>query len=99
MKLFKTLLITTSFLLFAIGTLILVGDLLYIRKYGFDFDDVAEMTESDGPVDWPTGERPTYALFPAFTYALVFWLPAVAAFVWQRTIGKSYAGRNWRGTE
>ena len=81
------------------GAIIFVGDLHYIVKHGFDFNDVAGLTDQDGPIDWPTGERPTLTYFPAFTFAGIFWLPAVATYVWQRRVGKSLAVLIRGGTE
>jgi hypothetical protein len=56
--------------LFLVGTFIIVGDVLFIRRYGFDFNDVAFVTATGAFADWPTGERPPYAMVPATGYGL-----------------------------
>jgi len=48
-----------------------------MQHYGFDFDDVAGMCD-EGPVDWPTGERPPWADIPLYAFSFPFLLTAFA---------------------
>jgi hypothetical protein len=81
------------------GLLLLAADIGTIRRYGCDLNDVACIDPRWGPVDWPTGERPTYALVPAFVYAFGFWLAAALLYAPWPEGGKNYRGRILRGTE
>lgn len=90
--------IIISSILFVIGLALLFYDAHFIYKYGYDMNEVAGIID-DGPIDWPTGERPAYANYPAFVYAAGFCLTAVATFLLWPKAGKSYRGRICRGTE
>jgi hypothetical protein len=65
-----------SLVLLADGLAIFFWDSWTSHQYGFHMNEVAGITADGGPVDWPTGERPTFTLIPFFVYALVFLLPA-----------------------
>jgi hypothetical protein len=49
----------TSLVLLAVGLAIFFWDAWTSHQYGFHMNEVAGITE-DGPIDWPTGERPTF---------------------------------------
>jgi len=87
-----------SSILLALGLAIVVYDVCIIFQFGFDINDVAGITD-DGPVDWPTGERPAFALVPAFVYGFAFWLAAAAVLSLWPEVGRPYTGRICRGTE
>src|SRR5262245_15939452 len=57
---------------------IVFGDIPFIRRYGVDFSDAAFVTADGQAVDWPTGEHPLWAAFPAWVYAIP---PAITALV------------------
>ena len=58
---------------------VVLADTLFIWRYGVDFCDAAFITETGDFADWPTGERPGWALVPAWLYALPLVLLAVTA--------------------
>jgi hypothetical protein len=67
---------------FAVGLLIMglwmLGyDFWFIIHYGFDYNDVAGVCD-EGPIDWPTGERPIWANLPLFVYSFPFLASAFA---------------------
>ena len=82
-----------------VGAIIVVGDLLFIRRYGVDYNDVAFVTRNDDLVDWPTGERPLYAYVPTAGYGLAAWFAAALVLVPWPEIPKSYHGAIRRRTE
>ena len=84
--------------LLAIGLVILAYDASFFVRYGMDATDVAAISDGD-IIDWPTGERPVWALAPAFAYALVSWILATAVFAVCCRARRDYSGRIWRGTE
>lgn len=90
--------ICTALLVFA-GTVIVVGDVLFIRRYGVDYNDVAFVTRNDDVVDWPTGERPLYACVPAAGYGFAAWLVAALLLVPWPEIATGYHGAVRRGAE
>lgn len=94
----KTALLIVMWLLVAFGLVILGYDALFYFQYGCDATDVAGASNGD-IVDWPTGERPAWALVPAFTYSIGFFLLASVAFGIRRQLGRYYLGRVWRGAE
>ena len=92
------LLIVTSFLIIA-GLLVVLEDLDAILRWGCVINDVAAIDPHWGSIDWATGERPSWALVPAFVYSFGFWLVAVLLFVPWPERGRPYRGRVIRGTE
>ena len=88
-----------SLVLLAAGLVIFFWDAWTSHQYGFQMSEVAGITEDGGPVDWPTGERPTFTLIPIFVYALAFLLPAAGANALRISVGRGNPGRICRGTE
>ena len=62
---------------FVIGTAILLYDFYFFHCYGDDMNNVA-VVQQGKTFDWPTGERPLYAFFPAWFYGVAFALVAAA---------------------
>lgn len=99
MRLSRKLQLTVAmFLLFA-GSVVLVGDLLFIRRYGVDYNNVAFVTRNDDVADWPTDERPLYSYVPAAGYGLATWFVAALFLVPWPEIPRGYHGAVRRGTE
>ena len=90
--------IVTSILIVA-GLLLFLTDVDAICRWGCDMNDVAAIDPYWGPIDWPTGERPDWALIPAFVYSFGFWLIAALLFVPWPEKQMPYRGRILRGTE
>jgi hypothetical protein len=90
--------IIVSLVLLAVGLAILVFDAYTSCRYGFHMNEVAGITDDGVPIDWPTGERPTFTLIPLSGYALFFGLAAVGVFSLWRVVGCAYHGRICRGT-
>jgi len=99
MHLFRKLQLTVAMFLVFVGAVIVIGDLLFIRRYGVDYNAVAFVTRSDGVVDWPTGERPLYAYVPAAGYGLAAWFVAALFLVPWPEFPNLYHGTIRRGTE
>jgi hypothetical protein len=95
----RTLRLAAALLLILLGLYVLLEDVHAILRYGCDINDVAAIDPRWGPVDWPTGERPTYAMVPAFVYALGFWVAGALLFVPWPEGRRRYPGRILRGTE
>ena len=95
----KALLAIVACLLIALGLAIVADDLDTILRYGFDTNDVAGFTNTGEPVDWPTGERPLFALPPAYAYGIGFCGLAAALLLIRSTLGNHYCARVLRGTE
>jgi len=66
--------------------------------------EVAGITINGDPIDWPTGEKPTFTLILPFVYALCSWLVAagvycVAVWGWQKLLAIKFVGetspRRW----
>jgi hypothetical protein len=89
----------TSLVLLAAGLALFFWDAWTSHQYGVHMNEVAGITADGGPVDWPTGERPTFTLIPLFVYALVFLLPAAGANALRISVGRGNPGRICRGTE
>jgi hypothetical protein len=86
MRLLRNLELTVAAFLILGGAFILVGDILFIDRYGVDYNEVAFVGVTGSTVDWPTGERPLYAYFPAWSYGVVAWLlAAVTLLMWWET--------------
>ena len=98
MSLFKKLHIVLSLLLVATGLVIVVTDLIFITRYGVNFNDAAFFLGNGEFVDWPTAERPLYAYFPLAAYGLAAWLLAILLFSLSPEI-KTHSARALRGTE
>ena len=98
MGLVKKALLILGWALAALGLVILGYDALFLLTCGFDVNEVAGV--SDGYIiDWPTGERPVWAMVPAYVYSLGFCLIALATFVIRKRLRRTYSGRIWRGAE
>lgn len=97
LSLVKTSLLVLAWLLAVVSLVILGYDALFHLQYGCDATDVAGVSNGD-IIDWPTGERPSWALVPAFTYSIGAFLLASVAFGIRRRLGH-YPGRVWRGAE
>jgi 4-amino-4-deoxy-L-arabinose transferase-like glycosyltransferase len=91
----KSILVLASGL-FLVGLWILVYDFWFICRYGFDYNDVLGVID-DGPIDYPTGERPNWTIIPLFAYSLLFWLPALAILIIRPS--PPYRGRIHFGAE
>jgi hypothetical protein len=89
----------TSLVLLAAGLALFFWDAWTSHQYGVHMNEVAGITADGGPVDWPTGERPTFTLIPLFVYALVFLLPAAGVNALRISVGRGNPGRICRGTE
>ena len=99
MRFLKAMPLVVGSLLFVVGLFILTGDGLFMWYYGVDFSDAAFVTQDGQVADWPTGERPAWAYFPAASYALGFVLLGATAFSLWPQIRAEDRGRVWRGTE
>lgn len=95
----KRILKTLTFAFSALGLMIFVWDALTYRRYGFRMNEVAGITESGDPIDWPTGEVPLLFQVPIWIYAVGFWVSAAVAFALNAAVRKPYFGRVWRGAE
>ena len=62
---------------FLLGAAILLYDSYFLQRYGEDVNDVAILQHGE-IFDSPTGERPLYTCFPAWSYGVLFVLIAVA---------------------
>ena len=85
--------------LFAMGLLLFLDDLYTILRYGCDINDVAAIDPCWGPIDWPTGEKPTFALIPAYVYSFAFWSVGALILVPQPKKARPREGHVLRGTE
>ena len=95
----RTLAHSVGWLLLGLGVALFSYDALVLIKCGFDINDVYGITNNGGPIDWPTGLRPSWTFIPAFVYALLLLLAGVLAFVpWPESL-RSERSRVWRGTE
>src|SRR5580765_3300825 len=88
-----------SLILLIIGMAILVFDTYTSHRFGFHVNEVAGVTDDGQPIDWPTGERPTFTLIPIPVYAFAFCLAAGAVFSLRFYVPRIYSGRMSRGTE
>jgi len=88
-----------ALILFVLGLYLLADDVYTILRYGCDINDMASIDSQWGPIDWPTGERPSFTVVPVYVYAFGFWLLAALMIVPKWIIGKPYRGRMWRGAE
>lgn len=84
------LILILGWVLMATGAAILGFDVLFRCAYGCDVTDVAGVSQGF-IIDWPTGERPTWAMVPAYTYSFGFWLLALAAFIFHSRVGRDQA--------
>ena len=98
MSVAKRVLLVLACLLAAAGLVLFGYDLFFILTADCDLNDVAGV--SDGCIiDWPTGERPLWAMVPAYTYAVALILLASGVLALRRQVGITYSGRTWRGVE
>jgi hypothetical protein len=91
--------LTVATFFMALGLFLVIGDGLFIRRHGVDYNDAAFVTRNDEAAEWPTGERPLYACLPAAGYGMGAWLVAALVFVLWPEFGKSYRGAVRRGAE
>lgn len=98
MRFVKKALLILGWALAALGLLILAYDILFFLGAGFDANEVAGI--SDGQIiDWPTGERPVWAMVPVYVYSIGFCLAALAVFSIRKRVGITYLGVTSRGAE
>lgn len=95
----KQISLIVSLLLLAFGVAILVSDAYMSHRYGFHMNEVVGFTEAGEPIDWPTGDRPVFALIPIRFYALGFCFAVAGIFLMGFRAGRSYRGRIFQGTE
>ena len=77
----------------AVGLAIFGFDAYTSHRYGVHMNEVAGITGEGDPIDWPSGERPTFTLIPVPVYALGFELAAVGVLSLRQVIGRAYHGR------
>ena len=73
----KKLLLIFGLVVLAFSAAILLYDTHFIHRYGVDMNEVAAVVDG-GIADWPTGERPFFAEFPAWHYGVASTIIAVA---------------------
>ena len=95
----RTLRLIVTSALILVGLLVFLEDVDALVRWGCDVNDVFAIDPRSGPIDWPTGERPTWTYVPAFVYSVGFWLIALLSFVPWPVTGKADRGRVIRGTE
>jgi hypothetical protein len=88
-----------SFALLAMGLAVFAFDAYTSQRYGFHVNEVAGITDDGGPIDWPTGERPTFTLIPLVVYAFGFLSAGAGVYAVRSRVGQGYHGRIYRGTE
>ena len=71
MSVWRKLAMVFAILTLSVGVWTFIYDLGFILHYGFDCNDVAAVVE-DGPVDWPTGERPLWTIIPLYAFSFPF---------------------------
>ena len=76
MRLPKTISLIFASLLGLAGIAILACDVLFLILYRCDITDIAGVVDGY-MIDWPTGERPLWALVPAWAYAIVLLILAL----------------------
>ena len=92
------MLFVLGWLLATLALALLAYDGLFLLSWGFDVTDIAGISEGY-VIDWPTGERPPWAMVPAYAYAFALLSLAWGTFLVRRRIGLSYSCRIWRGSE
>jgi hypothetical protein len=95
----RKIFLIVGLVLLAIGLVIFLFDAYTSSRYGFHMNEVAGLADNGEPIDWATGERPTFTLIPIFVYALGFWLAAAGVFSLRFRVGRCYHARICRGTE
>lgn len=95
----KILRLTAATALALSGLLLFADDVYTLLRYGCDINDMAAFDPQWGPIDWPTGERPGFAMVPMYIYVCGFWLLGALLLMPWRKIGRPYCGRMCRGTE
>ena len=98
MKLARALLVSFGSLLVALGLVFLAYPRLSFLHYDEDANSVSAFVD-EFVSNSSTGEEPWCVSVPSHTYGLVCLLLALAAFALRREMGKTYAGRIWRGAE
>jgi len=96
MSIWRKLAMVFTIMLFGVGLWILGYDLWFIRYFGFDFNDVIYLGGEDFS-DWPTGERPSWAIVPLFAYSFPFLIVGFLIFIIRPK--PHYRGRIHLGTE
>ncbi len=97
MSLTRKISLIFAFILLFVSFSIVAYDFSFIGKYDLDALDVAAVADDGVVVEWPTGERPSWANFPLIVYSLPFF--AVASLIVIYHPGKKYHGRIHLGTE
>ncbi len=97
MHLTRRVLLAAGWLLAAAALFLLVADLFVRAATGWDMTDVAGVVDGCA-VDWPTGERPVWALVPAFSYSAPLLLMGATVIAFTRKIGLRSIERTSRGT-
>ncbi len=95
----KTLRFIAATALALSGLLLFADDVYTLLRYSCDINAMAAFDPQWGPIDWPTGERPGFAMAPMYVYAFGFWLLAALLFMPWWKIQKTYRGRMCRGAE
>jgi hypothetical protein len=97
----RALLILSSIFL-TVGVGIFIFDGCTSHRYGFHLNEVAGVTDTGDPIDWPTGERPRLMMIPVFIYGIAFCILALGIFLLRSSVGQSRcnsSGRVLRGAE
>ncbi|MEI6780565.1 MAG: hypothetical protein WCQ21_06535 [Verrucomicrobiota bacterium] len=94
----KRALLACACLLAAVGLLVLICDLFQMASSNPGLTDIAGVVDGS-VVEWPTGERPVWALVPAYAYGLAFLVMACAVLYVHRRIGTPYSSRARGGAE
>jgi hypothetical protein len=96
MRFFKKLPITLGLFFFFLGALLLVADLVHIKRYGIDIFSGPQYVMDDGQIaDCPveSGWVPDFMFIPIYIYALGCWVIAAIAFAFLPLVAKK-APRN-----
>lgn len=94
----KTTLLVFIWVLVALSTVMFGRYVFFQLQHGCGAHEVAGAYDG-GVVDWPTRERPLWTMFPAYIYAIGFFLLAFAAIGVRLQLGRSYLGRERKGAE
>lgn len=95
----RKMLLPMSLVLVAVGLAVFVYDAYTSHRFGVHLNEVAGVTDEGIPIEWPTGERPTFTLIPVYIHALACWPAAAGVFSLRFRVGNAYQGRICRGTE
>ncbi|MGH7977100.1 MAG: hypothetical protein ACREC8_10605 [Limisphaerales bacterium] len=76
---------------FITGAAIFIYDAHFFYRFDMDANEVLG-TDGSVTIDWPTGERPLYAILPAWIYGSTFWLISFVCFTWLFFLCKAKTG-------